>query len=97
MNQSGLATVQDKRLAIDLSGIRQVMWRAAGEAQGDPLLTDHLPCTATTRLLWTSTDRMLADPLTKGMKHPGLQSLQEGTTQDLTPKNNTGEKLTFES
>jgi hypothetical protein len=73
------------RLAIDLSQIRQHVWRAPGELVGDPLLTDHIPGDATTRLLWTSTDRMVADPLTKGMKHDGLDSVMRGQSIDLTP------------
>ena len=43
VNQSGLHTVGDKRLAIDLSGVRQQIWRLQAEEVGDPLLTDHLP------------------------------------------------------
>jgi hypothetical protein len=84
-NQSGASMVSDKRLAIDLSQIRQQVWRAPGELVGDPLLTDHIPGDATTRLLWTSTDRMVADPLTKGMKHDGLDSVMRGQSIDLTP------------
>jgi len=41
----------DKRLAIDLSGVRQQIWRLRGEEVGDPLLTDHLPTDGTTTLL----------------------------------------------
>lgn len=32
-------------------------------------ITDRVPDGATTALHWTTTDRMLADPSTKGMKH----------------------------
>jgi hypothetical protein len=39
VNQSGLHVVTDKRLAIDLGGIRQQVWRKKGEAYGDPLIT----------------------------------------------------------
>ena len=87
-NQSGLHVVTDKRLAIDLSGIRQMVWRSLGEEHGDPLLTDRVPADATTTLKWTSTDRMLADPLTKGMKHAGLDAFLQGFPVDLTPKEN---------
>ena len=84
--QSGSSVVSDKRLAIDLSQIRQQLWRAPGELVGDPLLTDHIPADATMRLLWTSTDRMVADPLTKGMKHQGLESVMSGQAVDLPPE-----------
>ena len=85
VNQSGLHMVTDKRLAIDLSGIRQQVWRSKGEEYGDPLITDRIPASATTRLNWTSTDRMLADPLTKGMRHFGLDQLMEGQAVSLIP------------
>ena len=85
MNQSGLHTVGDKRLAIDLSAIRQVAWRLEGEEYGDPLLTDRISVAATTRLIWTTTDRMPADCLTKAMKPGALTSVMNGETCDLTP------------
>jgi hypothetical protein len=85
VNQEGLHVVTDKRLAIDLSGIRQQAWRREGEEHGDPLITDRVPSDATTRLLWTSTDRMLADPLTKGMRHIGLEKLMTGAEVRLIP------------
>eukprot|EP00435_Cladocopium_sp_Y103_P070581 s840_g35.t1 len=79
INQEGLHSVSDKRLAIDLSAIRQQTWRRAGEEFGDPLLTDKVPADGATRILWTTTDRMLADPLTKGMRHVGLEKLMCGS------------------
>ena len=84
-NQSGLHVVTEKRLAIDLSGIRQQVWRKIGEEYGDPLITDRVPADATTALHWTTTDRMLADPLTKGMKHAGLDFLMSGNSVSLIP------------
>lgn len=85
VNQSGLHTVGDKRLAIDLSAIRQVTWRLAGEEYGDPLLTDRISPEATTRLIWTTTDKMPADCLTKAMKPGALSSVMNGEACDLTP------------
>ena len=82
-NQAGLHIVSDKRLAIDLCGLRQMLWRVPGEAVGDPLATDRLPVNGSTRLTWTSTDKMLADPLTKGMKHAGLRQLISAEVVDL--------------
>ena len=35
--QAGLHSVGDKRLAIDLCGLRQMVWRKKGEEVGDPL------------------------------------------------------------
>ena len=90
VNQPGLHTVGDKRLAIDLSAIRQVTWRLHGEEYGDPLLTDRISPAATTRLLWTSTDRMPADCLTKAMKPGALVSVMDGAKCDLTPTKEQG-------
>jgi len=83
--QAGLTVVADKRLAIDLCGLRQVIWRQPGEMHGDPLLTDHVPSNATTKITWTTTDRMLADPLTKSMKPKGLLDLMKGCKIDMAP------------
>ena len=83
--QPGLHTVTDKRLAIDLSGIRQQIWRQQGEEFGDPLLTDWLPSGGTTRLLWTSTDRMVVDCMTKAMKPGSLCTVMDGAETCLVP------------
>ena len=59
-------SVQDKRLAIDLCADRQEQWRNCGEEVGDPwVTTSRPPDDARTVIFWTSTDRMLADGLTK--------------------------------
>lgn len=84
-SQPGLHTVQDKRLAIDLSAARQLFWRQQGEAYGDPLLTDHLPPDRTTALHWTSTQQMPADALTKAMKPGSLDAVMDGLACDLSP------------
>ena len=74
-----MSTVNDKRLAIDLTGIRQQTWR-------DPLLTDRIPDGATTRLFWVNTEKMAADSLTKSMKPKSLEGVMNGCTVDLTPE-----------
>ena len=90
VNQAGLHSVADKRLSIDLSGIRQLTWRCKGEEVGDPLMTDHLPGDATSRVLWTSTDRMAADALTKSMRPGSLVQVMSGDRIDLTPTKGYG-------
>eukprot|EP00435_Cladocopium_sp_Y103_P018811 s2728_g4.t1 len=75
VNQSGLHSVSDKRLAIDLTGIRQQIWRKLQEEVGDPLITDRLPLDATTRLHWLCTEKMAADCLTKAMKPGSLETV----------------------
>ena len=80
----------DKRLAIDLCGLRQAKRRLPGEMHGDPLSTDHVPPNATTKIAWTTTDKILADPLTKSMKPKGLLDLMIGCRIDMTPTKDNG-------
>ncbi|CAE7367988.1 RE1 [Symbiodinium necroappetens] len=69
------SSVSDKRLAIDLSSLRQELWREDGQAADGK-----------TRLLWTSTDKMLADALTKRITiHGPLEDLMHGKTVSLVP------------
>ena len=82
--------MSDKRLAIDLSGLRQSTWRQHGETYGDPLISDHLPESGTTTIVGTSTDKMLADSLTKHMKPGSLIQLMRGSHVDLTPTKHNG-------
>ena len=86
VNQAGMSTVNDQRLAIDLTGIRQQTWRQLTEETGDPLLTDRIPSDATTRLFWVNTEKMAADSLTKSMKPKSLEGVMNGCTVDLTPE-----------
>ena len=90
VNQPGMSSVADKRLAIDLCGLRQSVWRQLGEEYGDPLILDHLPSDRTTKLIWTSTDRMIADSLTKSMKPGPLLDAMHGHVMDLTPTKHNG-------
>ncbi|CAE7536321.1 RE2 [Symbiodinium microadriaticum] len=82
LRQPGLSTVADKRLAIDLSSMRQLIWRKKGELVGDPLLTDEPPEDATTLVKWIDTSTMLSDGLTKKMKSYQIdQAMLKGTTE----------------
>ena len=80
----GMSQVSDKRLALDLSALRQMVWRQDGELTGDPLLTDRIPPGATTRLHWLPTTKMAADCLTKSMKPGILTDLMRGKEMDCT-------------
>ena len=73
--QSGMGTTSDKRLAIDMSALRQVVWRPPGELYGDPLGQDSLPANGTTKVEWIETGSMAADALTKKMRSEQLQLL----------------------
>ena len=90
VNQPGLHSTSDKRLAIDLTGIRQQIWRKLQEETGDPLITDHLPAEATTKLHWLSTTKMAADCLTKSMRPGNLTNVMNGLWIDLAPENYNG-------
>ena len=79
-----MSQVSDKRLALDLSALRQMAWRRVGELTGDPLLTDKIPLDATTRLHWLPTKKMAADCLTKNMKPGVLLDLMHGKELDCT-------------
>ena len=82
LRQPGLSTVADKRLAIDLSSMRQLIWRKKGELVGDPLLTDEPPDDATTVVKWIDTSTMLSDGLTKKMKSYQIdQAMLKGTLE----------------
>ena len=75
--QAGLSSTSDKRLSIDMSALRQMVWRGQGELLGDPLYGDAVPADATTRPEWVETHSMVADGLTKKMKCPQLLQLME--------------------
>eukprot|EP00435_Cladocopium_sp_Y103_P066563 s466_g28.t2 len=90
VNQAGLHTTSDKRLAIDLTGIRQQVWRKQHEETGDPLITDKVPENGTTKLHWTNTTKMAADCLTKAMRPGSLSSVMDGGWLDLTPEKQNG-------
>ena len=77
LRQPGLHTVGDKRLAIDLSALRQLIWRLPGEDVGDPMLADAPPPTATTTTKWIDTATMIANGLTKRMKSAQIDDLMK--------------------
>lgn len=64
----GMSEVSDKRLAIDLTALRQEAWRSVGESVGNPTYSDSLPENRTTYVRWVATASMVADALTKEMK-----------------------------
>ena len=68
-------TVSDKRLAIDLTALRQELWRRPGEEIGDPSKLQGLPEEAPDRLFWICTADMVSDALTKAMRWDALRDL----------------------
>ena len=69
--------VSCKRLAIDLSALRQDVWRQKNETIGNPTYLDSLPSDGTTCVRWVSTQTMVADGLTKSMKADQLDYLMK--------------------
>ena len=69
-----LAKITDKRLAIEISSLRQSLWRRPGGALADPLYEDARPSETTDIVLWVDTDVMIADPMTKIMDPIKLQT-----------------------
>ncbi len=73
----GISEVSDKRLAIDLTSLRQELWREPGSLVGNPTYTDELPLNRTTDCRWISTKTMVADALTKQMRCDQLHHLMD--------------------
>ena len=74
-----LNAIENKRLAIDLMGLRQQIWERSGERT---LEIDH-SCGDYPR--WIDTSVMLADPLTKAMSCDRLSSTMMTGRLDLRP------------
>lgn len=70
-----VSEVSCKRLAIDLTALRQEVWRHPNELIGNPTYSDSLPKNASTLVRWISTGSMVSDALTKNMKAPQLDEL----------------------
>ena len=73
----GISEVSDKRLAIDLTSLRQELWRGPGSLVGNPTYTDELPLDRTTDCRRISTKTMVADALTKQMRCEQLHHLMD--------------------
>ena len=72
-------SVENKRLAIDLMGLRQQIWERSGERT---LEIDH-SCGDYPR--WIDTSTMIADPLTKAMSCERLSSTMRTGVFDMRP------------
>ena len=77
LKQAGTSTTSDKRLAIDMSALRQMIWRCRGELHGDSLYGDGVPDNGTTKATWVETNSMVSDGLTKKMKCIQLLGLMD--------------------
>jgi len=54
-----LAKITDKRLAIEISSLRQSLWRKLGGVLADPLYEDARPTETSDTVLWVDTDEMM--------------------------------------
>ena len=77
-------TVTDKRLAIDLTALRQELWRKHGTELGEPGIQSSVPEDGSDHLWWVSTKDMLSDGLTKQMVWHYIRNLCEFGTWKLT-------------
>ena len=75
--------MSDKRLSIEIAGLRQNLWREPGESIGNPQLKDELPANATDMIRWIDTDVMIADPMTKTMEPIKLCAFLDSNLWDL--------------
>ena len=91
------AAVSDKRLAIDLTSLRQELCRErAGNLVGNPSYSDELPSNRTTLCLWVATKTMPADSLTKGMESPQMDELMKtGCLQMTMQQQHSGQKESY--
>ena len=67
MSSGGQGIVSDKRLAIDLTALRQDIWRRFGSEFGEPSVQESIPEDGSDKLWWICTRDMVADGLTKSM------------------------------
>lgn len=74
----------DKRLAIDLTAMRQDLWRARGSELGEPGIQSEMPTDGTDHLWWISTKDMLSDGLTKQMLWTVIREVAEKGRWKLT-------------
>lgn len=84
LQNPAMSMVSDKRLAIDLTALRQEIWKKRDEAVGNPTYADELPSDAPTKVAWVSTGTMVADGLTKTMRSDQLENLMKNAHLKVT-------------
>eukprot|EP00435_Cladocopium_sp_Y103_P004690 s327_g1.t1 len=75
MSATTPGSITDKRMAIDMTALRQELWRAGGEEIGDPSSSPKMPIDGKDQLIWICTADMLSDQLTKSMRWDAIRSL----------------------
>eukprot|EP00435_Cladocopium_sp_Y103_P037025 s254_g9.t1 len=75
MSATTPGSITDKRMAIDMTALRQELWRADGEEIGDPSSSPKMPIDGKDQLIWICTADMLSDQLTKSMRWDAIRNL----------------------
>ena len=75
MSATTPGSITDKRLAIDMTALRQELWRGENEEIGDPSSSPKMPIDAKDQLVWICTADMLSDQLTKSMRWDSVRNL----------------------
>ena len=84
LSGTGTGVVSDKRLAIDLTSLRQELWRPRGSEFGEPSVQETMPGDTTDHLWWICTRDMIADGLTKSMAWNALTDVAKTGYFQLT-------------
>ena len=74
-----VASIQNKRLAIDLMALRQLVWERSGERK------QYIDHSSGDYPRWIDTSTMIADPLTKAMNCERLEKTLSTGQLDLRP------------
>ena len=91
-----MSEVTDKRLAIDLTALRQDVWRDLKEEVGNPTFADAPPQHGTNKVAWIDTATMAADGLTKRMKCTQLEELMSSGHLQVSFEKLNGSKVDSE-
>ena len=78
------SVVSDKRLAIDMTSLKQELWRREGEEVGDPSVGQSMALNAGDQLFWICTADMVSDQLTKSMRWNAIRDLADTNSFGLT-------------
>jgi hypothetical protein len=81
-----MSKLADKRLGIELSALRQSIWRLRGRSRGDDDMADFIPPVdqATDIIRWIDTDTMPADAMTKMMDTSALVKFYTTNEWDIS-------------
>lgn len=77
-------SVSDKRLAIDLTSLRQELWRDEQQEVGGPSVGQRMPEQAKDQLWWICTADMISDQLTKSMRWDAIRQLADNGVFTVT-------------